>query len=339
VPRPVALACATLQQLAVAANSTTTNGYTNGSYTNGCYNNGCGVTVTAVLEAIAQCPHAHDAAGLHSHSSSRRASATLLLQTKADTTASAAANLSSSATGAKHCAVCEEKRVHALKMAANAQHWSAWHTLTTAQQLQQLQQQQCTCKHTATTTGDTTSAGADSDHDSDTAEQQTVASAAVVTAKIAARLLVDWLEQLNSPALSLKVPQCNGDANLQAAELAAQLSAQPVGTVRTVAAVVACLRSLKQLALSSASSGGNDTAVLHVQATYTAVCARVSAALQKLPLTELQLPVDVRRREYSVLQLLCDENWVPPRVCVPYTSIQVNQLMILMSCDTGLSCA
>jgi hypothetical protein len=270
-----------------------------------------------VLEAIAQCPHAHDAAGLHSHSSSRRASATLLLQTKAEPTSIAAASLSGSATAAKYCAVCEEKRVHALKMAANAQHWSAWQALSDAEQ--QHQQQPCTCKNTTTTSTAVTAAA---DTNVDTAAQL---SAAAVTAKIAARLLVDWLEQLNSPALSLKVPQCNGDGKLQAAELAAQLSAQPVGTVRTVAAVVVCLRSLKQLALSSSSTGSSDVpaVLLHARGTYTAACARVSAALQKLPLTELQLPVDVRRREYSLLQLLCDENWVPPRVCVPYTSIQV----------------
>lgn len=311
VPRPIALACATLQQL-VVANSSTTNGHTNGSYSNGC-------SVTAVLEAIAQCPHAHDAAGLHSHSSSRRASATLLLQTKAEATAATASIGSSGAsvTAVKHCAVCEETRVHALKMAANAQHWSAWHTLTSTQQ-----QQQCVCKHTATTADAATAAGAD------TATQQS----AVVTARIAARLLVDWLEQLNSPALSLKVPQCNGDAKLQATELAAQLSAQPVGTVRTVAAIVMCLRSLKQLALQTATSESTEApaVLLHAQA-HTAACARVSAALQGLPLSELQLPVEVRQREYSLLQLLCDENWVPPRVCVPYTSTQVGQLKFI--CD------
>jgi hypothetical protein len=269
-----------------------------------------------VLEAIAQCPHAHDAAGLHSHSSSRRASATLLLQTKAEPTSIAAASLSGSATAAKYCAVCEEKRVHALKMAANAQHWSAWQALSDAEQ--QHQQQPCTCKNTTTTSTAVTAAA---DTNVDTAAQL---SAAAVTAKIAARLLVDWLEQLNFPALSLKVSQCNGDTTLQAAELAAQLSAQPVGTVRTVAAVVACLRSLKQLVLSSSTNGSSDApAILHSQL-YTAACARVSAALQKLPLAELQLPVGVRKREFCVLQLLCDENWVPPRVCVPYTSIQVS---------------
>ncbi|KAG5190341.1 hypothetical protein JKP88DRAFT_299012 [Tribonema minus] len=330
VPRPIALAARMLQALSA------------------------GLGAAAVLRAIAAAPHA---------APGRR--------TSADAGAAAAAAAGAAASGGVAAATLSavDRRVLALKLAANAQGWAAWRNAAAACEravaalaaapggaaalggaaasdgdAQAEAQSAGDAPHApgagpaagCATPGAADAAAAASGTDAQQRVSNALRAEAQELVDTVAWLLVGWLEQLRSPALapcaaaaaaSVAAAAATSEERAAAAA-AAHVNAQPVGVVRTVAAVVDCLRALRP---PRPIGGGARSATW--EASFAAACARLSSALQHLqpgsPAAPAAAPGGMDgaasaagAQAQQLLLALCD-GWMPPRVCVPYTSAQM----------------